>query len=252
LIARFGTPSAALAAVPDLARRGGGTSPRLFGRDDAEREIARVEKHGAKFLALGQGLYPRLLAELEDAPPLLTAKGNLNLLDKMGTAIVGARNASAAACRFARGLAYDLGQNDLVVVSGLARGIDSAAHDGALETGTIGIVAGGVDVFYPPENESRQKALYERGLVIAEMPPGTEPRARHFPYRNRIIAGISAGTVGIGGIAYGVLAAVGIWFAKQADELRRPISPARAFELFHQHAWIGTAILFGLVLGFWW
>src|SRR6185369_1487961 len=195
LIARFGTPSAALAAVPDLARRGGGTSPRLFGRDDAEREIARVEKHGAKFLALGQGLYPRLLAELEDAPPLLTAKGNLNLLDKVGTAIVGARNASAAACRFARGLAYDLGQNDLVVVSGLARGIDSAAHDGALETGTIGIVAGGVDVFYPPENESRQKALYERGLVIAEMPPGTEPRARHFPYRNRIIAGISAGTV---------------------------------------------------------
>ena len=181
--------------MPDLARRGGGTSPRLFGRDDAEREIARVEKHGAKFLALGQGLYPRLLAELEDAPPLLTAKGNLNLLDKVGTAIVGARNASAAACRFARGLAYDLGQNDLVVVSGLARGIDSAAHDGALETGTIGIVAGGVDVFYPPENESRQKALYERGLVIAEMPPGTEPRARHFPYRNRIIAGISAGTV---------------------------------------------------------
>jgi len=195
LIARFGTPSAALAAVPDLARRGGGASPRLFGRDDAEREIARVEKHGAKFLALGQGLYPRLLAELEDAPPLLTAKGNLNILDKMGAAIVGARNASAAACRFARGLAYDLGQNDLVVVSGLARGIDSAAHDGAIETGTIGVVAGGVDVFYPPENEERQKAIYERGLVIAEMPPGTEPRARHFPYRNRIIAGISSGTV---------------------------------------------------------
>ena len=113
----------------------------------------------------------------------------------MSAAIVGARNASAAACRFARGLAYDLGHNDLVVVSGLARGIDSAAHDGALETGTIGVVAGGVDVFYPPENEVRQKALYERGLVLAEMPPGTEPRARHFPYRNRIIAGISAGTV---------------------------------------------------------
>jgi DNA processing protein len=195
LIARFGSPSAALAAVPDLARRGGGAAPRLFGRDDAEREIARVEKYGARYLALGQGLYPRLLAELEDAPPLLTAKGELNLLDKIGAAIVGARNASAAACRFARGLAYDLGQNDLVVVSGLARGIDSAAHDGALETGTIGVVAGGIDVFYPPENEDRQKALYQRGLVLAEMPSGTEPRARHFPYRNRIIAGISAGTV---------------------------------------------------------
>lgn len=144
---------------------------------------------------LGQGLYPRLLAELEDAPPLLVAKGNLNLLDRPSVAIVGARNASAAACRFARGLAHDLGQNDLVVVSGLARGIDSAAHDGAVDTGTIGVVAGGIDIFYPPENEERQRGLYDRGLVIAEMAPGTEPRARHFPYRNRIIAGISTGTV---------------------------------------------------------
>jgi DNA processing protein len=110
-------------------------------------------------------------------------------------AIVGARNASAAACRFARQLAYDLGQQEVVVVSGLARGIDSSAHDGALETGTIGVVAGGLDVYYPPENEARQRAIFERGLVIAEMPPGTEPRARHFPYRNRIIAGLGAGTV---------------------------------------------------------
>ena len=126
---------------------------------DAEREIAAVEKLGAKFLALGQGLYPRLLAELEDAPPLLIAKGNLNLLDRQAVAIVGARNASAAACRFARGLAHDLGQHDLVVVSGLARGIDSAAHDGALETGTVAVIAGGIDVVYPPENAERQKAL---------------------------------------------------------------------------------------------
>jgi DNA processing protein len=195
LIARFGSASAALAAEPDLARRGGGRAPSLHSRADAEREIAAVEKLGAKWLALGQGLYPRLLAELEDAPPLLMAKGNLNLLDRAAVAIVGARNASAAACRFARGLAHDLGQHDLVVVSGLARGIDSAAHDGALESGTIGVVAGGIDVFYPPENEDRQTALYERGLVLAEMPAGTEPRARHFPYRNRIIAGIGSGTV---------------------------------------------------------
>jgi DNA processing protein len=195
LIARFGSAAEALAAVPDLARRGGGKSPRLCGRDEAEREIAKVDKLGARYLTLGQGLYPRLLAELEDAPPVLIAKGNLNLLDKASVALVGARNASAAACRFARGLAYDLGQRDLVVVSGLARGIDSAAHDGALETGTIGVVAGGIDIFYPPENEQRQTTLYERGLVLAEMPPGTEPRARHFPYRNRIIAGIATGTV---------------------------------------------------------
>jgi len=195
LIARFGTPEAALAAVPELARRGGGKAPVLRTRNDAEREIAKVEKFGARYLALGRGLYPRLLAELEDAPPLVMAKGDLNLLDKTAVAIVGARNASAAACRFARGLAYDLGRQDLLVVSGLARGIDSAAHDGALDTGTVGVVAGGIDIFYPPENEGRQKALYDRGLVIAEMPPGTEPRARHFPYRNRIIAGISSGTV---------------------------------------------------------
>ena len=195
LLARFGTPSAALAAVPDLARRGGGKAPTLAGRADAEREIGKVEKLGAKFLVLGQGLYPPLLAELEDAPPLLVAKGNLNLLDRQSVAIVGARNASASACRFARGLAHDLGQNDLVVVSGLARGIDSAAHDGALASGTMAVIAGGIDIFYPPENEDRQKSLYERGLVLAEMPPGTEPRARYFPYRNRIIAGISAGTV---------------------------------------------------------
>ena len=133
--------------------------------------------------------------QLEDAPPLLIAKGNLALLDRPAVAIVGARNASAAACRFARGLAHDLGQHGLVVVSGLARGIDSAAHDGSLDSGTIGVVAGGIDVFYPPENEARQTALFERGLVLAEMPPGTEPRARHFPYRNRIIAGLSAGAV---------------------------------------------------------
>ena len=195
LIMRFGTPAAALAAVPDLARRGGGKAPALRSVADAEREVARVDKLGAKWLTLEQGLYPRLLAELEDAPPLLIAKGDLSLLDGQAVAIVGARNASAAACRFARGLAHDLGQHDLVVVSGLARGIDSAAHDGALATGTIGVIAGGIDIFYPPENEERQKAMYERGLVIAEMPPGTEPRARHFPYRNRIIAGMSSGTV---------------------------------------------------------
>jgi DNA processing protein len=195
LVNRFGTPAVALDAVPDLARRGGGAAPRLFSRSEAEKEIARVDAAGARYLALGQGLYPTSLAELDDAPPLIIAKGHAGLLDKPGIAIVGARNASAAACRFARILSHDLGQEGLVVVSGLARGIDAAAHDGALETGTIGVIAGGIDNFYPPENRSRQEAMFERGLVLAEMPPGTEPRARHFPYRNRIIAGMSAGTV---------------------------------------------------------
>ena len=160
LITRFGTAAPALAAVPDLARRGGGRAPALCSPAEAEREIARVDKLGCKWLAVGQGLYPRLLAELEDAPPLLIAKGKLNLLDRQAVAMVGARNASAAACRFARGLSHYLGQHDLIVVSGLARGIDSAAHDGALATGTVAVIAGGIDVFYPPENEDRQRALY--------------------------------------------------------------------------------------------
>ena len=152
-------------------------------------------RKGARYLVLGKGLYPQSLAELENAPPILTAKGNIALVERPLVAIVGARNASAAACRFARGLAHELGNRGVTVVSGLARGIDSAVHDGSIETGTIAVIAGGVDVTYPPENEARQKDIGERGLLIAEMPPGTEPRARHFPYRNRIIAGLAAGTV---------------------------------------------------------
>lgn len=195
LIRRFGSPAAALDALPDLARRGGGAAPRLFSRSEAEQEIAKVQAAGACYLVLGKGLYPGLLAQLDDAPPLIVAKGRFDLLDRPAVALVGARNASAAACRFARMLAHDLGQEGLAVVSGLPRGIDAAAHDGALDSGTIGVIAGGIDSFYPPENRPRQETMFERGLVLAEMPPGTEPRARHFPYRNRIIAGMSLATV---------------------------------------------------------
>ena len=195
LLMRFGSAAAALDAIPDLAGRGGGKPPAIFPKDKAEREAAAVESLGGRYMILGQGLYPRALAELENAPPLLTVKGDLQLLERPMIAIVGARNASAAACRFARGLAHDLGREEVTVVSGLARGIDSAAHDGSLENGTVAVIAGGIDFYYPPENEARQKEIAERGLLIAEMPPGTEPRARHFPYRNRIIAGLSDGTV---------------------------------------------------------
>jgi DNA processing protein len=195
LLARFGSAAAALAAIPELAARGGGRTPRLATRAAVEREMERVEGLGARYLFLGQGLYPRLLAEIESAPPALVVKGHLSLLDRPGVAMVGARNASAAACRFARMLAQKLGEEGAVVVSGLARGIDTAAHDGSIDAGTIAVVAGGIDIFYPPENEARQRAIAERGLLIAEQPPGTEPRARHFPYRNRIIAGLAYGTV---------------------------------------------------------
>jgi len=195
LLARFGSAQAAIDAIPDLAARGGGRAPRLAAKAEVEREIERVGKLGARHLFLGQGLYPPLLAELETAPPALIVKGDLTLLDKMSVAVVGARNASAAACRFARLLAHNLGAAGTVVVSGLARGIDSAAHDGALDTGTVAVIAGGIDIVYPPENEARQAAIAERGILVAEQPPGVEPRARHFPYRNRIIAGLTQGTV---------------------------------------------------------
>ncbi len=195
LIARFGSAEAALAAIPDLAARGGGRPPRLATRAQVEREVEAVTRFGASYLFLGAPGYPPLLAELETAPPALIVKGHRHLLERRAIAMVGARNASAAACRFARQLAQGLGERGAVVVSGLARGLDSAAHDGALSSGTIAVIAGGIDVVYPPENEARQAAIAEQGLLVAEQPPGTEPRARHFPYRNRIIAGLAQGTV---------------------------------------------------------
>jgi DNA processing protein len=195
LLARFGGAAAALDAIPDLARRGGGKPPDLFPERLAHREIAAVERLRGSYMLLGRDPYPEVLAELQGAPPLITFLGDPALLRRPMVALVGARNASAAACRFARQLAFDLGQEGVTIVSGLARGVDSAAHDGSIETGTIAVIAGGLDVAYPPENEARQRAIAERGLLIAEMPPGTEPHARHFPYRNRIIAGLASGTV---------------------------------------------------------
>ena len=195
LLARFGSASAALEAVPSLAARGGGRPPAIASRASVEREMAAVAKLGARYLFRGRPEYPALLGEVESAPPALIAQGRLALLQRPAIAMVGARNASAAACRFARQLAQGLGMENVVTVSGLARGIDTAAHDGSLETGTIAVVAGGIDVVYPPENAERQRLIGERGLLLAEQPPGLEPRARHFPWRNRIIAGIAQGSV---------------------------------------------------------
>ncbi len=195
LIARFGCAQAAIHAIPILAERGGGRSPRMASAEEVQKEFSKVEALGARHLFLEDEDYPFLLAQLEAPPPVLIAVGDLSLLQRPAIAMVGARNASAAACRFARQLAQELGDRGSVIVSGLARGIDTAAHEGSLATGTIAVIAGGIDVFYPPENEKKQRQIAERGLVLAEQPPGTEPRARHFPYRNRIIAGLAPGTV---------------------------------------------------------
>lgn len=195
LLSRYGSAEVALSALPDMARRGGGKPPRIASKADAEREIAAVEKAGARQLFLGLPPYPSLLAELEDAPPVITCKGHVSLFDKPSVAIVGARNASAAAVRFARALATGLSDAGLTVVSGLARGIDGAAHIGSLDGGTIAVVAGGIDMVYPPEHRELQARIGEQGLIVAEQPPGVEPQARHFPRRNRIISGLSLGVV---------------------------------------------------------
>jgi DNA processing protein len=200
LMLRFGDAATAIAALPGLAQRGGGRAPAVADAGLAERELAKVAKLGGRHLFIDDPAYPALLVALDDAPPVLTLRGNVALLQRTAVAMVGARNASAAACRFARQLAYELADEGIAVVSGLARGVDTAAHVGAIGQdgaggGTIGVIAGGLDVAYPPENAALQERIANEGLLIAEQPPGVEPRARHFPYRNRIIAGLAVGTV---------------------------------------------------------
>ncbi len=196
LINRFGSAHAALEALPDLSARGGlKRRIRLYPADRAERDLETVDRIGARFVALGEPDYPALLRQLEDAPPLLCMKGRAELAQAPGIAIVGARNASALGRKLARRLAADLGARGFAVISGLARGIDTAAHEAALATGTIAVMAGGLDVVYPPENDGLHGEIGETGLLVSEMTPGLQPQARHFPRRNRIISGLGYGTV---------------------------------------------------------
>jgi DNA processing protein len=195
LLTRFGSAAAALEALPDLAARGGGRKFSVATAASIEQELDAAHRASARYVFLGDASYPSLLSQLDNAPAAFTYLGDITLLIRPSVAMVGARNASAGACRFARGLAHDLVDQGLAVVSGLARGIDTAAHLGSLDGGTIAVIAGGIDIAYPPENRDLQDQIAAKGLLIAEMPPGTEPRARHFPYRNRIIAGLALGTV---------------------------------------------------------
>ena len=195
LVARFGSAGAAIEALPMLAQRGGGKAPVLADERAIDREMATVERLGAAYWFIDDADYPMLLGELDNAPPALITRGDRGLAGRTVIAMVGARNASAAACRFARGLAVQLGQEGAVIVSGLARGIDTATHQASISTGTIGVIASGIDIAFPPENAELQEAVAQQGLLIAEQPPGAEPLARHFPSRNRIIAGLAIGTV---------------------------------------------------------
>ncbi|MBO9671159.1 MAG: DNA-processing protein DprA [Sphingobium sp.] len=195
LIARFGTAAAALDALPGLAARGGSQAFRIADARAVAAEIERVERLGARHIFLGDADYPPLLAETESGPAALIAQGDMALAAERSVAIVGARNASAAACRFARELAHELAARGLVVVSGLARGIDTGAHMGATAQRTVAVIGCGIDVVFPPENARLQAEIASQGLLLTELPPGAEPLARHFPARNRIIAWMSVGTV---------------------------------------------------------
>ena len=194
LLLRFGSAEAAIEALPNLARRAGGPALRIATEAEALAEMTAVEKLSARLLFLGLAPYPTRLAEVDDAPPVLTALGQVALLDRPGVAIIGARNASAAGAKIARTLAHELAEAGCAVVSGMARGIDAAAHRGALPY-TIAAVAGGADVAYPPELAELQTSIGEGGLILAEQPIGVQPQARHFPRRNRVISGLSLGVV---------------------------------------------------------
>lgn len=196
LLHRFGSAAEALAEIPKLAERGGRRQPLVpCSKETALRELEAIQACGGRLIAGCEEEYSSVLATLDDAPPLLSIKGQSHLMHRRGLAIVGARNASLNGVRFAERLAQELSAAGLVIISGLARGIDGAAHKGSLKHGTIAVVAGGLDIYYPPEHHALQDEIAENGLVIAELPPGTRPQARHFPRRNRLVSGLSMGVL---------------------------------------------------------
>ncbi len=196
LINHFGGAQAALDALPEMSRRAGRGKPlKLFAAGLAERELEAASKSSSVPIFTIEPGYPTALAQIDHPPPMIYACGNPSLLANDMIAIVGSRLASAAGIKLTRQFAAELGQARLVIASGLARGIDGAAHEMALPTGTVAVVAGGVDVIYPPEHAKLYADITERGCIITEMPPGYQPRAQDFPRRNRIISGVSLGVV---------------------------------------------------------
>ncbi len=196
LIERFGSASDALKALPELAKRGGRKKPLVAPSErDVAKEYKALQKLGGRLVCAADADYPLALTATDDAPPVLSVIGDVSMLNTSCVAIVGARNASLNGRKMASKLAKDLGAKDQVVVSGLARGIDTAAHQGALESGTIAVVAGGIDVVYPPENQGLYDAIKEKGLVVAESAMSAKPFAASFPRRNRIVSGLSKGVI---------------------------------------------------------
>jgi DNA processing protein len=195
LLDACGSAREALQRLPEFARRARLKPPRQVSHADVARELAAIEGFGGRLLVWGDADYPAQLAEIRDRPPVAAMIGQTDLLRRPMIAMVGSRNASAAGRRWAEDLARALGEQGFAVVSGMARGIDAAAHLGALDTGTVAVLAGGLDNVYPPENAKLYENVKRRGLLIAEQPFGLTPRAGHFPRRNRIVAGLALGVV---------------------------------------------------------
>ncbi|MEW5424977.1 DNA-processing protein DprA [Amorphus sp. 3PC139-8] len=197
LLNHYGTAAAALEALPDLSRRGGGVRGiKIASRPEAERELDALTRLGGRLVALGEPDYPAHLRHVDAPPPLLSMLGEEAIARRPAVAIVGARNASLAGRKIARSIAAGLGEHGLVVVSGLARGIDAAAHEATVDTGTIAVLAGGLDQIYPPENEPLLRSLVlAGGAAVTEMPLGWSARARDFPRRNRLISGLGLAVV---------------------------------------------------------
>lgn len=194
LVHRYGTVSKALEAVPMIADRLN-RSITLCTTETAQQELNKAQRLGVKILGAFDPVYPPLLKHIPDSPPIIYVWGNLEILTRRCVGIVGARNSSLISRRFTEQLAQELGQAGYGIASGLARGIDRHAHQGSLKTGTIAVVAGGVDIVYPPEHHDLHKQIRETGCIVSEMPLGLHPGATHFPRRNRIISGMSEGTV---------------------------------------------------------
>lgn len=197
LIKKYGTAAKALEKIPELSLKGGRSKPiTLCPKSVAETEIEKTKLFGAQMIVFGSPDYPQGLLEIDDAPPVLAVQGHPHLWQqKKLVAMVGARNASANGCNFAKKIARELGEAGFVVVSGLARGIDTYAHRGSLATGTVGVIAGGIDNIYPPENEALYNEMRNAGAVVSENAFSTAPQSRNFPARNRIISGLSLGVI---------------------------------------------------------
>ena len=191
---RYGSAEAAVAAIPTLAQHGGIKIP-LASIASVKAELDSIDAAGAVLLWRDSKYYPERLAQFDDAPACITARGNLHLLTQPMIAIVGARNASINAQRHAHNIANNLGKHGYIIESGMARGVDAAAHRGALDTGTIGVIAGSIDIVYPPENANLFAEVASRGLLLVEMRPATKPTPKHFPIRNRVIASLAVGVV---------------------------------------------------------